>query len=157
NYYVVGHMLSGEGKVWAAETGVFNLADSLWFYPNSLLSDHLGATFLWAALIAMVLPFLALALQKLRKGPSANAALAAEPVYGVCFLFLAILVPIAALTLDTAKNPCVVNIVGVPVALLVVALASSLGSKLSYRLKSGLIGLAAVLVLILGLYNEIFF
>jgi hypothetical protein len=156
NYYG-RHVLSSEGSVRAAEVGVFNLADSLWFYPNSLLSDHLGTTFLWAAFIAIVIPFLALALQKLRKGTSANTALAAEPFYGVCFLFLAILVPIAILTLDTAKSPCVVNIVGVPISLLVAAFASLLGSKLSSNLRSGLIGLAAALVMILGLYNELFF
>jgi hypothetical protein len=157
DYYVVGHVLSGEKNVRAAAVGVFNLGDNLWYYPHSLLFDHLGPTFLWAAFIAIVIPSLALALQKLGKGPGGITRLAVEPFYGACFLILAILVPIAVLTFDTAKSACVVSIVGVPVALLMVTCASSLGSQLSHNLKSGLISVSAVVVMLLGLYNELFF
>ena len=157
NYYVVGHLLSGQKTVRAAESGVFNLLDHLLFYPRSLMFSHLGATFVWAAVIAVALASLAFAMGRLDKQDNDAIAPGPAPFYGIAFLLIAILLPMAILTSDTAKSPCVVNIVGVPVALLVVSLAALLFSQLSRSWTPKLVGLAAGLVMLLGLYNEVFF
>jgi hypothetical protein len=155
-YYVVGHLLSGEKTVRAAEAGVLNLADHLLFYPRSLLFDHLGLTFILAVFCAIALALLTL-LPRKPEQPRRNISSSLAPLYGVCFLSLTILLPMAVLTLDISKSPCVVNIVAVPVALLIVWLLSLLSSLSSHPWKSKFAGLATALVMLFGLYNVAFF
>jgi hypothetical protein len=157
DYYVVGHVLSGEQNVRAAGVGVFSLTDHLLFYPRSLVFDHLGLSFIWAVFSAVAVALMAFVGRKLGKWHSDNPAPAAGHMYGCCFLVLAILFPMTVLTLDTAKSSSVVSIIGVPVALLVVYLVSLSLAQLTHSWKTKLVSLLAALSMLFGLYNEIYF
>jgi hypothetical protein len=67
DYYVVGHVLSGEQNVRAAGVGVFSLTDHLLFYPRSLVFDHLGPSFVLADFSAVAVALMAFIGQKLGK------------------------------------------------------------------------------------------
>jgi hypothetical protein len=53
-YYVVGHGISAEKEVRALELGIHDLAGHLLFYPSSVIRDHWGPAFLWAAALAIL-------------------------------------------------------------------------------------------------------
>jgi hypothetical protein len=125
SYYVVGHATGNEKFIRAEELGLKNLIDHLRFYPDAILTYHLGSTFLWASLIAIAGGLISRLIDRQNatavKGPSQyNETFLLQ----VIFLLGAILGPVAVLTADVAKSYIVGGIVGVPAALLVVAIAA---------------------------------
>jgi hypothetical protein len=110
-YYGVGHV--NQGSVRAHELGLGGLAENLLFYPNSLLRDHWGLAFVLGSAIALI-GSLIVRLTTSRKART-------PPSEGRDETFL--LGPLIVLTIDADKSP-VTGIVGVPAALLVVALSA---------------------------------
>ena len=125
NYYVVGHTVGDEKYLRSRQEGIRSLTDHLLFYPRSILSHHWGSTFLWASAIAIAGGLIARILRR-RKAARMRVA---EPfnetvVLQIIFLLGSILGPLAVLTADVSKSPVVGGIIGVPSALLVVALTA---------------------------------
>ncbi len=127
DYYVVGHVLSPEKKIRAAEQGVVTLSDNLLFYPRSLYDNHLGfpIVYLWLSLLAATAIFLLFCQLKYADAPGQTD----ERDYGVSWgvLVLWLLTPLAILTMNLSKSPLVASIALVPAVLL--------GSFLLYRME----------------------
>jgi hypothetical protein len=123
-YYGVGHLLGNASNARAHQGGLDSPVERLLFYPNSILRDHWGVAFVLGAAIVITGSWIVALInsQKQRKprptGRDETFALQ------IIFLLGAILGPIIVLTIDTDKNSVVGGIVGVPVALLVVALSA---------------------------------
>jgi hypothetical protein len=123
-YYGVGHLLSNVSSARAHQNGVDGLVDRLFFYPNSILQDHWGVGFVLGAAIVLF-GSLILGLSNSRKARKLASQSQGETfILQIAFLLGAILGPIVVLSLDTDKNSVVGGIVGVPVALLVVAVSA---------------------------------
>jgi hypothetical protein len=157
DYYVVGHALGEEKYVRAAILGINDLQGHLSYYPNSIIKDHLGRIFLWASAIAIGCGLATRLLgRSLREKP---ATCRDETIFlQIIFLIGAILGPLVVLTADIAKSAVVGGIVGVPVALLVVAVAATVAPKPSQREPywvRRLLVACAVAVFALGLYNQL--
>jgi hypothetical protein len=129
NYYLVGHGVSPEKDAYARQLGIGSLTDHLLFYPLSIIRDHWGSIFLLGSAIA-VLGALIAHLVNRPKAPAAKMGSRQDETFllQVIFLLGTILGPIVVLTVDIEKSPVVGGIVGVPAALLVVALAARAGS-----------------------------
>jgi len=125
DYYVIGHAVGNEKYIRAEELGIRSLIDHLLFYPNSILTYHWGSTFLWASAIAIAGGLIARLLDR-RKASDAKVAARRDETFLLQIIFLvgAILGPIVVLTVDISKSYIVGGIVGVPSALLAVALAA---------------------------------
>lgn len=111
NYYVVGHFIGAEKSIRAAELGIVTTQDHLLFYIKSILSSHLGNTFI---LVAVVLLALGIQGWRCKLFSSKNS---------IEFIFLgsAILVPFIILTMDESKSPVVGGVLTVPILMMVVA------------------------------------
>jgi hypothetical protein len=172
NYYVVGHVLNDEKYIRAIDLGVHDLGGHLLFYPKSIINDHLGQAFLWALAIALAGGVAAHFLRGTTKihsvapaGPSArqsgNELESSQKTNGetfllqITFLLGVIVCPILALTLDILKSSIVGGIVGVPIALLVVILASVLLPKRESASLPKLFAGSAVLIFALGVSNQL--
>jgi hypothetical protein len=141
DYYVAAHVFSNEKNVRATQVGIHDLAGHLFFYPRSILVDHLGSIFLWASGVAIAGGAAARLLDRSRENES-FAQDGERALLESIFLLCSIVVPVVVLTADIAKSPIVGGIVGVPAALLttvlVVCLAAngpnqhSLGRKLVF-------------------------
>ncbi len=156
-YYVVGHAVGEEKYVRAALLGINDLQGHLSYYPNSITQDHLGRIFLWASVIAIGC---GLAARLLRRNLREEPATRRDETFLLQIIFLvgAILGPLVVLTTDISKSPVVGGIVGVPVALLVVAVAAAVAPKPSEGepiLVRRLLVSCAVAVFALGLYNQL--
>jgi hypothetical protein len=113
-YYVMGHVLGEEKFIRAHEVGLYSLASHLIFYPKSILK-HVGAvTLLMAGALA--------AWSQCRDRASTTNAWTRLRRYRREFatLALAVLFPVAILTLNVAKSPVVGGIVAVPIVLAMV-------------------------------------
>jgi len=157
DYYVIGHGVSAEKEVRAAELGVYDLAAHLRFYPISIIRDHLGPTFLWAAALAILA---AVVLRLLRPQRMSNSGQLSEtpesPLLQIIFLLGAIAGPLIVLTIDISKSAVVGGIVGVPAALLVVLFAATIGKndlETSNSHRQMLFGVVAGLIFAMGLLN----
>ena len=123
SYYVVGHLVGGENKVRAAESGVDTIGRYS-YYPVSVIQQHLG----YSALIALAVAFGILALQAIfnrfgrESGGSAGIRFAESDKTSMAFLLFVVAVTLATLTADTAKSPVVGSLLMVPVLLLVALL-----------------------------------
>jgi hypothetical protein len=159
DYYVVGHATGPEKYVRATEFGVNDLADHLLYYPKSILIDHLGATFILGSALAMVAGLIALVIGRSNATLNSQKASPRDEtrLLQIIFLLGAILGPIVVLTIDISKSPVVGGIVGMPVALLVVALttmaATNPRAPESPRGQK-LIVACSVMIFGLGLFNE---
>lgn len=123
-YYGVGHVLGDVKNARAHQIGLGGLAENLLFYPNSLLRDQWGLTFVLGSAIVLIGSLIA-GLTNSRKARATSPSGRDETfVLQVVFLVGAILGPIVVLTIDTDKSPVVCSIVGAPAALLVVALSA---------------------------------
>ena len=123
-YYGIGHLLGNISKARAHQGGVDSLVDQLFFYPNSVLRDHWGVAFVLGATIVLAASAI-VAFSNLSKTSKLSLALRDETfALQIVFLVGAMVGPILVLTIDTDKNSVVGGIVGVPAALLVVALSA---------------------------------
>jgi len=115
DYYVVGHVLGGEKFIRAHELGLYTIADHLFYYPKSIIEKHVGLlTFSIAG---------ALASWSLWSDRVTLSELLTRPRrYRQEFitLGLAILIPVAVLTINVSKSPVVGGIVAVPIVLAMV-------------------------------------
>ena len=157
DYYVIGHLVSNEKYIRAAELGIRDTVGHLLFYPESIIRDHWGQTFLFGSAITIAGGVAARCF-----GGSGN--LGVKPVayrnetflLRVIFLLGAILGPIIVLTADISKSVVVGGVVGVPAALLIVNLAARVTRKLrgpEFSRGSGLLVAASLAVFTLGLFN----
>jgi hypothetical protein len=123
-YYGVGMYLGESKNAWAQQLGIGGLMDNLLFYPNSLLRDQWGITFVLGAAIVLIGGLIA-GLTISRNTRLQRSAVQDETfLLQVVFLLGAILGPVVVLTTDTLKSVVADSIVGVPVALLVVTIAA---------------------------------
>jgi hypothetical protein len=159
DYYVVGHVVSNEKYIRAAELGIKDTVGHLLFYPQSIIRDHLGQTFLLGSAITIAGGLAARCF-----GRSGNLGTGMKPetyrdetfLLQVVFLLGAMLGPIIVLTADIAKSVVVGGIVGVPAALLIVTLAARVTRKLrgpEFSRASKLLVAASLAVFALGLFN----
>jgi hypothetical protein len=156
DYYVLGHLTGQEKYVRAAESGVHDLAGSLLFYPKSILKDHLGRTFFRASLLAIATGVIARLLGQGRNVKAPGASSGAETyLLRIIFLLGAILGPVIVLTSDIAKSPVVGGIVGVPVALLVVALSAQDPRTLESPFLRNLIAACGIVIFVFGLSTQL--
>ena len=120
NYYILKHAVGEEKYIRAAEVGIRDQVGHLLFYPRSIVFDHLGPVFLWGSGIAIAA---ALAARVFARSPTIDQPCGRDEIFPLQIVFLlgSILGPIVVLTIDIAKSPVVGGIVGIPVALLVVA------------------------------------
>jgi hypothetical protein len=157
DYYVVNHVVGEEKNVRAALLGIHDLAGHLSFYPNSVIQDHLGGIFLWASVIAIGC---GLATHLLARKFREEVASPRDETFFLQIIFLigAILGPLVVLTSDISKSAVVGGIVGVPTALLVVAIAATVAPRPSQEEPSlirRLLVASAVAVFTLGVYNQL--
>jgi hypothetical protein len=115
NYYVVGHVLGEEKFIRAHELGIYTVAGHLFYYPKSIIEKHVGLlTLLMAG---------ALAGWSLWSDRVTTSELFTRPRrfrQEFITLGLAILIPVAVLTINVSKSPVVGGIVAVPVILAMV-------------------------------------
>lgn len=103
-YYVGNHLLGPEKNVRAAEFGVTSTAQSLLFYPRSVVTDHAGPLFLLLAALGA-----GTALLLRRASAARGGALAAWFFMGICLV-----VPWVVLTANVSKSPVVGGILVPP-------------------------------------------
>src|SRR6266404_4152465 len=115
DYYVVGHVLGEEKFIRAHELGLYTIADHLFYYPKSIIETHVGRlTFLMAgALAAWSLWSDRVTLSELLSRPHRFRQ-------EFVALGLAVLIPVAVLTINVSKSPVVGGIVAVPIVLAMV-------------------------------------
>ena len=134
------------------------LASYLFYYPNSILNDHLGSTFLWVSVLAIAVSLLELSLSRLRTVELREGSCRDEMfLLQLIFLFGAALGPTVILTIYSSRSPVVGGVVGVPVALFVVAVSAATTAKLRGRDSSPFlkpIVACSVIIFILGLFNQ---
>jgi hypothetical protein len=156
-YYVVGHAVGEEKYVRAALLGIFDLYGHLSYYPNSITKDHLGRDFLWVSALAIGCGLASRFLGRSSwKGPGTRND--ETILLQIIFLVGAILGPVVVLTADISKSAVVGGIVGVPTALLVVAITAAVAPRQSPRepvLVSRLLVTCAVAAIAMGLYNQL--
>lgn len=109
NYYVVGHVTGVERAVRQAESGITTSLDALAYYPESLLTHHAGPTFLWLAVLALVV--LAVVRRPAAGAPRDPRGFAPDAPW---FVALSLLVPYAVLTADSAKSVVVGGLLATP-------------------------------------------
>lgn len=118
NYYIIGHIVSPEKKLRAAEVGVATLTDAILFYPTSLLKDHLGFAF-------SILAAFAIAVGLGIRFAFSDKANASEqrtvPFLGSAVLatIVWLAAPLALFTADESKSPVVAGLLVGPALLLV--------------------------------------
>lgn len=125
DYYGIGHLLSDEKHIRAAELGIGTLFEHLIFYPNNLIHFQLGRPSLWlisALLAAAVAATLLFERATLRQ----RLARVRRRGFDLIVCALALGVPLAILTLNFAKSPVVAGIAVVPIILLAVTLSASI-------------------------------
>jgi len=150
HYYGGGHVLGGEKYVRMREMGISGLRDFLLFYPKSVVQEHLGKTFWWAAAASVAIALITRALNAGKSNQLQPATRRYSARLQIGFLSLAIAVPIAALTCDISKSPVVGDIVTVPVAMLLLLVMIRLGPTLAHATYLGVLRCGAVVVLLYG-------
>jgi len=158
HYYLIGHTTGQERYIRAAEFGITDLAGHLLYYPKSILNDHWGATFVWGSALAIATGLIARLLSRSGTFDAQEPSCHHETVLlQIIFLFGALLGPIVVLTIDIAKSPVVGGVVGVPAALLIVALTAA-ATRNARALESSsapkLIDLCSLVIFALGLFTQ---
>jgi hypothetical protein len=115
DYYVIGHVLGEEKFIRAHELGLYTIADHLFYYPKSIIETHVGRlTFLIAgALAAWSLWSDRVTLSELLSRPRRFRQ-------EFVAIGLAVLIPVAVLTINVSKSSVVGGIVAVPIVLAMV-------------------------------------
>lgn len=113
NYYFVGHYAGEEKFLRLKESGVLNFSDYLYFYPQSLVKDHLGffifkliGSFYFIVAIQIIGSFFQRKSILLKNN--------GQEFRVVYFLLYSILSPLLILTMDISKSPVVASIMVVP-------------------------------------------
>ena len=132
NYYVVGHVLSDEKFIRALESGVKSFSDEMLYYPKTLVFTHLGQLALWLMAATFLLSVARSTLLERTESTSLLGQLR-QFRFDFLALALAIVVPMAILTLDMSKSPVVGGIVVVPVILGIVLLCGPAWPADAYR------------------------
>jgi hypothetical protein len=137
-YYIVPRNVVGGARVRALQEGISGFHEQLLFYPKSILWDHLGSTFLWAAVIVIGVSLVVGWFRRLESSDRTAPAFGHGETFLLQIIFLlgAIVCPLLVLINDTDKSPIVGGIIGVPVALLVVALAGRIAPSFTGRKSS---------------------
>jgi hypothetical protein len=156
DYYVLNHAVGAEKYVRATEFGIHDLAGHLLFYPRSIVYDHLGAAFLCTSAFAVAA---CLAGRAVARSPATEIGNGRDEIFPlqIIFLLATVLGPIAILTVDIAKSPVVGGIVGVPVALLVVAGMTRFApwtGNFKLTLAQKIVFACAMAILVFGLFNQ---
>jgi hypothetical protein len=123
-YYGVGMYLGESKNAWLQQLGIGGLMDNLLFYPNSLVRDQWGITFVLGSAIVLIGSLIAGLTISRKAGREESARRDETFLLQVVFLLGAILGPVVVLTTDAVKSVVADSIVGVPAALLVVTLAA---------------------------------
>jgi hypothetical protein len=108
NYYIVGHFLSQEKLVRAKEYGITSSYSSLFFYPHSLIYDHMGPFLEKISLLSLFVACLSgkyIFNGKSKEFTNSNS---------LFFLLLSIAVPLVILTIDLSKSPVVGGVIVIP-------------------------------------------
>jgi hypothetical protein len=155
DYYVLGHATGQEKYVRASEVGVRDLAGFLLYYPKSIVKSHLGGTFIRSSILAIAAGVIARFLGRARnsKVPGPSSRVETYLLRNI-FLLGAILGPVIVLTIDIAKSPIVGGIVGVPVALFIVALSAPEPSALESSFLRTLLAACGILIFARGLSTQ---
>jgi hypothetical protein len=124
-YYGVGHFFGDEKYIRAAELGLKSSYDHLTFYPHNVVIYHLGSLNIWL-MCTLVLASAAIALVFGRT--SLREQLRGLGRYGFDLLAcaLAVIAPLAILTLDYSKSWVVGGIVVVPLILFTLLLSAGI-------------------------------
>jgi hypothetical protein len=159
DYYVIGHATGQEKYIRASEAGINDLTGHLLYYPISVLWNHLGLTFLCGSALAVATALIGRRLDRHRAFDAGGASGQDETfLLQVIFLLGAILGPIVVLTIDISKSPVVGGIVGVPTALLVVALTAAARPDFhSFESSPArkLLVVCSLLIVFLGLFTQV--
>lgn len=114
NYYIIGHIIGEENHIRMAEVGNTTLLSNIFYYPISILMNHLGK----ATLCLLVVLFLVTIIQKFRQKTHTQtndySPFFLNFKYNIIFLTIAFLVPLITLSFDTVKSPVVGGIVIIP-------------------------------------------
>jgi hypothetical protein len=143
----------------AREMGIVGLTGHLFYYPISVLRDHLGPTFLWSSAIGIVGSLVARLLGGQREDLRATQLTRDDETFLLQTIFLlgATIGPIVVLTADISKSPCIGGVVGVPAALFVGALMAGVSANPSKYKSFGVqyvIVACSMVVFTLGLLNQ---
>jgi hypothetical protein len=149
DYYLGGHLLNVEKDVRASELGVGDLVGQLTFYPRSVLVDHLGFT--GEVLLATVLATTLLLLAMSGRPRAAQRSIR----WTLLVLVGALVVPLAALTLDPAKSDVVGGIALPPLALLVAMGLGVATERVGGRHVSGLVAVLGGVCLVIALVAQL--
>jgi hypothetical protein len=148
-----------EKDIRARQFGVFNFADHLLFYPRSILTDHLGQTFLWASAIGLAGALVARLFFRSARVPTSTVERGNKSfLLQVVFLLGAICGPIILLTSDISKSPIIGGVVGVPTALLVVLLVARIAQTTSHSESTRayqILLASSFLIFLAGLFNQV--
>jgi hypothetical protein len=124
-YYGGHHLIGHEKYIRAAEQGITDLFGHLTFYPASIWSDHLGPTFI---VLSLLLLWVAFAFRRARcNDPASSSSDPLRPIPAFLFVVATIVTPLIVLALNPTKSHVVGDIVGVPVALVVLLAVSRIG------------------------------
>ena len=115
DYYVVGHVLGEEKFIRAHELGIYTVAGHLLYYPKSILENHVG---LLTLLMTGALAGWSLWSQRVTTSELFTRLRRFRQEF--ITLGLAILIPVAFLTINVSKSPVVGGIVAVPILLALV-------------------------------------
>jgi hypothetical protein len=157
DYYIVGHIVSSEKEFRAQAMGVFNLTDSILFYPRSVIFDHAGMTFMiLTALVIIVSCLFFWKYMKYTQQDLGKSRLDVKSTY--FFVITSIIVPYTVLTIDVAKSPVVGDII-VPsllwfVLITVITLSKIYDNRSDYPVKLYALNALTILVLCFGLYTQ---
>jgi hypothetical protein len=121
NYYFVSLFVSGEAGIRALEFGVDSRIKHLLYYPESLLFDHLGRSFLIFATACL----LGAAIWHYRVHKSVRYDWGRHTA-ALYFLICVIGVPFAFLNLSASKSPVIISVICVPVILLIAVLVDTI-------------------------------
>jgi hypothetical protein len=147
DYYVVGHVLGEEKFIRAHELGIYTFAAHLFYYPKSIVEKHIGMlTLLMAGVLA------GWSLWSDRGTTSELFTRLRGFRQEFISLGLAVLIPVAFLTINVSKSPVVGGIVAVPILVamvLFIAAVWPLGGRL--ELKPPLARLLPALVVAIAL------
>jgi hypothetical protein len=151
-YYVVGHITSTEKEIRAAEFGVQESLDAALYYPRSLLHDHTGRPFWWAAGVVVALGLIGCIRSARAPVSGGKVNSPALPVVGAVAL-VGLGVPFLVLSAHAMKSP-VVGVVLLP-GILWVVLAPLVASARVWAVRSWPVRSTAIGVVVLGLLTQL--